>query len=127
MLGLPRVQRVNHFRNHYELTRKDLMVKNLKRMKRQLERDDRGAEAAQYDFFPVTFILPNDYNMFVEEFKRMPGTTWIAKPVGKAQVRNCLDAASLPRNDFFIAPKRFIPGEGGHWGVEGRGGWSRGV
>ena len=23
-------QRVNHFRNHYELTRKDLMVKNLK-------------------------------------------------------------------------------------------------
>jgi hypothetical protein len=27
---------VNHFRNHYELTRKDLMVKNLKRMKKQV-------------------------------------------------------------------------------------------
>lgn len=25
-------QRVNHFRNHYELTRKDLTIKNLKRM-----------------------------------------------------------------------------------------------
>ena len=27
-------QRVNHFRNHYELTRKDLLVKNLKRTKK---------------------------------------------------------------------------------------------
>jgi len=31
-------QRINHFRNHYELTRKDLLVKNLKRMKKQLQR-----------------------------------------------------------------------------------------
>ena len=28
-------QRVNHFRNHYELTRKDLLVKNVNRMKKQ--------------------------------------------------------------------------------------------
>jgi hypothetical protein len=32
-------QRVNHFRNYYELCRKDLLIKNLKRMKRQLERE----------------------------------------------------------------------------------------
>ena len=32
-------QRLNHFRNHYELTRKDLLVKNLKRYKRQLVKD----------------------------------------------------------------------------------------
>lgn len=31
-------QRINHFQNHYELTRKDLLVKNLKRIKRQLQR-----------------------------------------------------------------------------------------
>ena len=30
--------RVNHFRNYYELTRKDLVVKNLKRYRRELER-----------------------------------------------------------------------------------------
>lgn len=36
---------------------------------------------------PVTFILPNDYNIFVEEFKRQPNSTWIAKPIGKAQGR----------------------------------------
>ena len=32
-------QRVNHYRNHFELTRKDLMVKNLKRYKKQLEKE----------------------------------------------------------------------------------------
>lgn len=32
------LQKINHFRNHYELTRKDLLVKNLKRMKKQLQR-----------------------------------------------------------------------------------------
>ncbi len=35
-------QRVNHYRNHYELTRKDLMVKNLKRHKKALEKEGRG-------------------------------------------------------------------------------------
>ena len=78
-------QRINHFRNHYELTRKDLLVKNLKRMKRQLERTDTHAEASKYNFFPATFVLPAEYGLFVEEFKRTPGTTWIMKPVGRAQ------------------------------------------
>lgn len=35
-------QHVNHFLNHYELTRKDLLVKNMKRMKRQCEKDGDG-------------------------------------------------------------------------------------
>jgi len=41
-------QRLNHFPNHYELTRKDLMVKNLKRMRKQLEKNDCQAEATSY-------------------------------------------------------------------------------
>ncbi|KAL6749379.1 tubulin tyrosine ligase-like family, member 9 [Haematococcus lacustris] len=77
-------QRINHFPNHYELTRKDLLIKNLKRAKKQLEREDRHAEAAQYNFFPLTFVVPSEYRMFVEEFKRSQGT-WIMKPIGKAQ------------------------------------------
>eukprot|EP00164_Ancoracysta_twista_P000760 GFYU01001001.1.p1 GENE.GFYU01001001.1~~GFYU01001001.1.p1 ORF type:complete len:410 (+),score=100.27 GFYU01001001.1:106-1335(+) len=77
-------QRVNHFRNHYELTRKDLLIKNLKRTKKQLEREDRSAEAAKYDFYPSSFVLPVEYGMFVEEFKKIGGV-WIMKPIGKAQ------------------------------------------
>ena len=46
------------------------MVKNLKRMKKQVEREKGAEEASHYDFFPTTFILPSEYQMFVEEFKR---------------------------------------------------------
>jgi len=45
---------------------------------------ERYAEAAQYNFFPQTFVVPSEYRMFVEEFKRSGGT-WIMKPIGKAQ------------------------------------------
>ena len=32
-------QIINHFPNHYELTRKDLMVKNIKRFRKDLEKE----------------------------------------------------------------------------------------
>jgi tubulin polyglutamylase TTLL9 len=97
-----RPQRINHFPNHYELTRKDLLVKNLKRMRRQLERESSaGSQAAladRFDFFPATFVLPSEYGLFLEEFKHGGGkasaaagsgnsssSTWIMKPIGKAQ------------------------------------------
>jgi len=79
-------QRVCHFRNHYELTKKNLMAKNLRRLKKSLERESK-VEAAKCDFFPMTFELPSEYHIFVEEFKRNPGTIWIMKPAGKAQGR----------------------------------------
>jgi len=77
-------QRVNHYRNHYELTRKDLMVKNLKRHKKQLEKEGKYEDAQAYGFFPTTYNLPSDYSIFVEEFKKTGGV-WIMKPVGKSQ------------------------------------------
>lgn len=40
-------QIVNHFPNHYELTRKDLMVKNIKRYRKELEKD--GSPLAEKD------------------------------------------------------------------------------
>ena len=78
-------QRLNHFRNHYELTRKDNLIKNLKRMQRQLQREGKEEEARKYDFFPGTYVLPADYGLFVEEFKQQAGAIWIMKPIGKAQ------------------------------------------
>ena len=78
-------QRINHFRNHYELTRKDNLIKNLKRTQRQLQREGKEEEARKYDFFPGTFVLPADYGLFVEEFKSQVGAIWIMKPIGKAQ------------------------------------------
>lgn len=71
------LQLINHFPNHEELTKKDLMVKNIKRYRKDLERegnplaekDDRGC-FVHLDMFPQTYIFPGDYNIFVEEFRR---------------------------------------------------------
>lgn len=60
------------------------MAKNIKRQRRLLEKEGRAEEAAQYDFIPTTFVLPREYPMFVEEFKRSGGI-WIMKPIGSAQ------------------------------------------
>ena len=162
-------QVVSHFPNHYELTRKDLMVKNLKRYRKELERtwleskEANGgsggssghmgiAEAASrmcglcggsggcstssagsgigglgsgagpcpdLDIIPTTFstrlpsassvsahalsspssphhlvsllfrgaraVLPNDFSLFVEEYKKSPSLMWIMKPTSKSQ------------------------------------------
>lgn len=40
-------QLVNHFPNHYELTRKDLMIKNIKRYRKDLEKE--GSPLAEKD------------------------------------------------------------------------------
>lgn len=72
---------INHFPNHYELSRKDLLVKNIKRYRKDLERDGSqlaektdsynsnvcgvgpsgGSGGVRYlhlDFVPTTFVLP---------------------------------------------------------------------
>ena len=63
-------QRVNHFRNGKELCRKDNLSKNVKRVRRQFEKEGNAEMAARYDFAPTTFVLPGDYALFVEEFKK---------------------------------------------------------
>lgn len=85
-------QLLNHFPNHYELTRKDLMAKNIKRYRKELEKEnsplaerDEHGNFVHLDFMPLTYNMPADYNLFVEEFKRSPNTTWIMKPTSKAQ------------------------------------------
>ncbi|KAH7468528.1 hypothetical protein KRP22_012011 [Phytophthora ramorum] len=101
-------QYVNHFPNHYELTRKDLMVKNIKRYKKEAAANaasasnpavtgpnsnlNSAAAAAEVpgspdalDFLPTTYTLPADYSLFVEEFRRNPNVMWIMKPCSKAQ------------------------------------------
>lgn len=59
------------------------MVKNLKRFQKNLEKDFGRAEDSKWDFYPSTFTLPSEYHLFVTEFSRSPGSTWIMKPVSK--------------------------------------------
>ena len=84
-------QILNHYPNHFELTRKDLMVKNIKRFRKDMEKEnnpiadrDEMGNLLYMDIVPITYILPGDYTIFVEEFKKNPNTTWIMKPTNRA-------------------------------------------
>lgn len=76
-------QLINQFPNHYEITRKDLMVKNMKRYRKEMIRE--GRDASVLDFVPTTFVLLGDYALFAEEYRKQPNTTWILKPSARAQ------------------------------------------
>ncbi|CAK0894049.1 unnamed protein product, partial [Prorocentrum cordatum] len=118
-------QLINHFPNHYELTRKDLLARNIRRYRKEREKFQQPDEASgaagahagppgggsgagragaggaledDYlppDWVPTTFALPTDYAIFVEEFRRNPNHVWIAKPTGKAQGRGIFLVSKL--------------------------------
>jgi len=67
------------------------MVKNFKRLRGQLHKENHPMaekdELGNYihlDIVPITYILPGDYNFFVEEFRRKPDDMWIMKPTARA-------------------------------------------
>ncbi|ALC48977.1 CG8918 [Drosophila busckii] len=93
-------QMINHFPNSMEMSRKDLLVKNIKRYRKDLERKGDalaeqfaantrmgigGTRYVHLDIIPMTFVLPADYNLFVEEFHKNPASTWIVKPSDKSK------------------------------------------
>jgi len=68
------------------------MVKNIKRFRKDMEKEsnpiadkDESGALIYMDIVPMTYILPGDYNIFVEEFKRYNNATWIMKPTAGAQ------------------------------------------
>ncbi|KAF2353646.1 Tubulin-tyrosine ligase/Tubulin polyglutamylase [Trinorchestia longiramus] len=70
-------QKVNHFPRSSELTRKDRLYLNIKRMQRQF-----GVKL--FDFIPTSFVLPTEYREFCDTHLRERGT-WIVKPVASSQ------------------------------------------
>lgn len=99
-------QRVNHFRNYYEIARKDLLLKNLQRARRIASK--KGHES-EYDFFPQTFQLPGDYLRFVEAFRRQPDLQWIMKPIGRAQGKGIFLFDRLHQIDAWKTDNRWKP------------------
>ncbi len=59
------------------------MVKNIKRFIKDCARDPSAPPVP--DFVPVTYLLPADYTLFVEEFRRYPNAMWIMKPTSRSQ------------------------------------------
>ena len=80
-------QKVNHFRNHFMLTRKDNLAKHVRKARREAEKEGRLAEAKKFDMIPQTFLLPSEYSLFVDYFKKetVARPIYIAKPIGRSQ------------------------------------------
>ena len=97
-------QRVNHFANHVELTRKDLMAKNLNRAKRQAAKKG-GAEAAKcFDILPLTYVMPHEALMMQRAF-RDHGGLWIMKPIGRAQGKGIFMVYKLSQITKWLAER----------------------
>eukprot|EP01006_Ploeotia_vitrea_P048830 TRINITY_DN67278_c0_g6_i1.p1 TRINITY_DN67278_c0_g6~~TRINITY_DN67278_c0_g6_i1.p1 ORF type:complete len:415 (-),score=22.98 TRINITY_DN67278_c0_g6_i1:82-1326(-) len=113
---------VNHFPNHWELTRKDCMVKNIKRYKKDKEKDpNSGIWTSQgeviTEFVPVTYSLPSDYSLFVEEYKRNPNSLWIVKPSARAQGKGIFIITKLNQIKKWAKEKWLYPESSGGSGA----------
>jgi len=56
--GLSGNQKVNHFRLYTQLCRKDMLMKNVKKHKRILAKENKLVEK-DWNFLPLTFFLPS--------------------------------------------------------------------
>lgn len=92
-------QRVNHFQNSKELTRKDTLKKNLHKYTSAVG----NKAASHFEIMPQTFLLPTEYTSFVKEYSALEQAKaaakasggkippvrnmWIVKPVGLSRGR----------------------------------------
>ena len=110
-------QRVNHFPQARQLTRKDLLKKHLQRQQRLSER---AAEA--FDIMPLTFTLPAELLPFTDAFSRCaeeaaaaegtaPPNVWIMKPVGLSRGRgiSMVDCISEVTYGEPMVIQRYVP------------------
>ena len=71
LAGKLSARKVNHFANHSELTRKDLLAKNLQRASRRAKKNGDTKEAEAFErVSPKTYALPGDLALFTREFDR---------------------------------------------------------
>ena len=111
---LHKYQKINHFPRSNELTRKDLLYKNLSKLRELFP-------GTKFDFIPESYILPNEYIYLKDKMDKNPNQCWIIKPVASSQGRgifltkdindimnNCsMIASRYIMNPFLINKKKF--------------------
>ena len=83
--GLIYFQKVNHFINNKHISRKDLLKKNIEKIKRL------GAKIGSvFDIIPDTYLLPGETESFIKKFNQYSTekmNIWIMKPIGLSRGR----------------------------------------
>ena len=77
---LTKWQRLNHFPRSNELTRKDLLYKNVSKLVCSFPSN-------KFNFIPTSFILPNEHKFLEDEMAKDEKALWIVKPVAMSQGR----------------------------------------
>jgi Tubulin-tyrosine ligase family len=99
--GLNEYQKINHFPNSYEITRKDRMSVHLTSIQEKFGKDD-------YNFFPETYVIPEEYAEFYTKYYSDKQAQWIVKPCNSSQGKGIfmLDSlSSLPTIEGCIVSK----------------------
>ena len=101
---LSKYQKMNHFPRSNELTRKDLLYKNLSKLKELFP-------GTKFDFLPESFILPNEYTFLKDRMDKNPNQFWIVKPVASSQGRGIFltkNINDIPSNHQTIVSRYII-------------------
>jgi len=99
--SLKKYQKVNHFPRSIEITRKDCLCKNIRRMQNLYGN-------RHFDFVPKTFILPQEFSLLADEAEKMPGKFWIIKPAASSQGKGIFvtnNVTEIPTKGELIASK----------------------
>ena len=100
---LNKYQRMNHFPRSNELTRKDLLYKNLSKLKESFP-------GTKFDFLPESYILPNEFTFLKDKMDKNPNQVWIIKPVASSQGRGIFLTKNINEipNNFSMIASRYI-------------------
>ncbi|KAK1121654.1 tubulin polyglutamylase ttll6-like [Acipenser oxyrinchus oxyrinchus] len=78
-MEMKRYQKINHFPGMSEICRKDLLARNMNRMRKLFPKE--------YNIFPRTWCLPADYSDFSAYSRAKKHKTYICKPDSGCQGR----------------------------------------
>jgi tubulin polyglutamylase TTLL4 len=67
-------QKINHFPGSFQIGRKDRLCRNLYHAQALYGKNE-------YNFVPMTFVLPFDFNQLKNEVEKNANEKWIIKPV----------------------------------------------
>jgi tubulin polyglutamylase TTLL5 len=101
--SLTKYQKVNHFPLSNELTRKDLLYKNISKYKALFP-------GVWFNFIPESFLLPNEHKYLEDTISQSKhnDTLWIVKPFSNCQGKGIFltkSISSIPFNQRLIVSK----------------------
>ncbi|CDW87803.1 tubulin-tyrosine ligase family protein [Stylonychia lemnae] len=97
LLKMQAYQRASHFPGMFALARKNLLAKNLQAMKKVFSQE--------FNFFPKTWLIPQDAKDFKAQFNNKKAKTFIIKPEASCQGKGIF----LTRNfDWLQAGEHYV-------------------